>query len=151
MSKEFEPRIIVFACNWCSYAGLDLAGTSRTQYPTNLRVIRFMCSGRMDPTHIIQAFRAGADGVLVTGCHPGDCHYLAGNYKTRRRIQLLSNLLQQFGLEKERLRLEWISASEGETFAKVATDFVETIRKLGPSPIKSIDRTPMISEMKVGE
>jgi len=136
MASNFEPRIVVFACNWCSYAGMDLAGTSRMSYPANLRVIRLMCSGRLEPEHILYAFKAGADGVLVTGCHPGDCHYIAGNYKTRKRIRLLEQLLAQFGLEKERLRLEWISASEGELFTKVAKEFVEQIRALGPSPLK---------------
>ena len=136
MASNFEPRIVVFACNWCSYAGMDLAGTSRMLYPANLRVVRLMCSGRLEPKHILYAFKAGADGVLVTGCHPGDCHYIAGNYKTRKRIRLLEQLLAQFGLEKERLRLAWISASEGELFTKVAKEFIEKIRALGPSPLK---------------
>ncbi|MCS7135612.1 MAG: hydrogenase iron-sulfur subunit [Nitrososphaerota archaeon] len=135
MEKDFEPNILVFACNWCSYAGMDLAGTSRLQYPHNLKVIRVMCSGRINPVHILEAFANGADGVLVTGCHPGDCHYISGNYKTRRRIMLLERLLEQFGVEKERLRLEWVSASEGERFANIAKEFVEQIRKLGPNRI----------------
>lgn len=136
MASSFEPRIVVFACNWCSYAGMDLAGTSRMLYPANLRVVRLMCSGRLEPEHILYAFKAGADGVLVTGCHPGDCHYISGNYKTRKRIRLLEQLLAQFGLEKERLRLEWISASEGELFTRIAKEFIEKIRSLGPSPLK---------------
>lgn len=131
--KNFEPKIIVFACNWCSYAGMDLAGTSRMQYPPNLRVIRLMCSGRLNPVFVLEAFANGADGVLITGCHPVDCHYIAGNYKTRKRYLLLRELLEQFGIEKERLRLEWISASEGEKFVKVANEFVEQIKNLGPN------------------
>ncbi|PUA34268.1 MAG: methyl-viologen-reducing hydrogenase subunit delta [Candidatus Terraquivivens tikiterensis] len=135
MGEVFEPNIVVFACNWCSYAGMDLAGTSRIQYPSNLKVIRVMCSGRINPVFILEAFASGADGVLVTGCHPGDCHYISGNYKTRKRVMLLEKLLEQFGIEKGRLRLEWVSASEGERFASIAREFVEQIRKLGPNRI----------------
>lgn len=135
MGEVFEPNIVVFACNWCSYAGMDLAGTSRIQYPSNLKVIRVMCSGRINPVFILEAFASGADGVLVTGCHPGDCHYMSGNYKTRKRVMLLEKLLEQFGIEKGRLRLEWVSASEGERFASIAREFVEQIRKLGPNRI----------------
>jgi len=134
---EFEPRIVGFLCNWCSYAGADLAGVSRIQYPPTLRIVRVMCSGRVDPIFIIEAFRSGADGVLVAGCHPGDCHYLAGNYKVQRRVVMLKKLLEQFGLEPERLRLEWVSASEGDRFATVIKDMTEQIRKLGPSPIRA--------------
>lgn len=133
---EFEPRILGFLCNWCSYAGSDLAGTSRMQYPTNIRCIRVMCSGRVDPTFVLKAFAEGADGVLVAGCHPGDCHYVAGNYKAERRIKLLQDLLADLGIERERLMLRWISASEGEIFASTMKEFTETIRKLGPSPLK---------------
>jgi len=131
-----EPRIIVFCCNWCSYAGADLAGVSRLQMPANFRIIRTMCSGRVDPEFILRAFAKGADGVLVAGCHPADCHYIGGNYRTRRRIMLLKKLLEQYGLAPERLRLEWISAAEGEKFQKTIKEFVEEIKELGPSPIR---------------
>jgi len=131
---EFEPKIVGFLCNWCSYAGADLAGVSRIQYPPTLRIVRLMCSGRVDPIFIIEAFKSGADGVLVAGCHPGDCHYLAGNYKAERRVALLRRLLDQFGIEPERLKLEWVSASEGDRFATVIKEMTEEIRKLGPSP-----------------
>jgi len=134
---EFEPRIVGFLCNWCSYAGADLAGVSRIQYPPTLRIVRVMCSGRVDPIFIIEAFRSGADGVLVAGCHPGDCHYLAGNYKAQRRVVMLKRLLEQFGLEPGRLRLEWVSASEGDRFATVIKDMTEEIKKLGPSPLRA--------------
>jgi len=133
---EFEPKIVGFLCNWCSYAGADLAGVSRIQYPPTLRIVRVMCSGRVDPIFIIEAFRNGADGVLVAGCHPGDCHYLAGNYKAQRRVALLKRLLDQYGIEPERLKLEWVSASEGDRFAKVVKEMTEEIRKLGPSPLR---------------
>ena len=131
-NNGFEPLILGFACNWCTYAGADLAGTSRIQYPPNIRVIRVMCSGRVDPTFILKAFAGGVDGVLIGGCHPGDCHYIEGNHKARRRIELLRNMLGEFGIEPERLRLEWVSASEGARFAEVVTDFTKTIKELGP-------------------
>lgn len=131
----FKPKIVGFLCNWCSYAGADLAGVSRIQYPPTLRIVRVMCSGRVDPIFILDAFRRGADGVLVAGCHPGDCHYLAGNYKLQRRIPMLKRLLAQLGVEPERLRLDWVSASEGDRFAMVIKDMTEQIRKLGPSPL----------------
>jgi F420-non-reducing hydrogenase iron-sulfur subunit len=133
---EFEPKLIGFLCNWCTYAGSDMAGTSRFQYPPNLRVIRVMCSGRVDPTFLLKAFAEGADGVFVGGCHPGDCHYVAGNYKAERRIRLVQDLLEDLGIERERLLLRWISASEGERFATTVREFTETIKKLGPSPVK---------------
>ncbi|MFH1940730.1 MAG: hydrogenase iron-sulfur subunit [bacterium] len=133
-SDTWSPRIVGFACNWCTYAGADLAGTSRMKYPANIRIIRLMCTGRMDPTFILKAFLRGVDGVLIGGCHPGDCHYTSGNYKAQRRIVLTKKLLQQLGIEPERLRLEWISASEGAQFAQIVTDFTETIRALGPNP-----------------
>ena len=137
-ASKFEPKIVGFLCNWCAYAGADLAGVSRIQYPTNLRIIRVMCSGRIDPAFVLEAFKDGADGVLVAGCHlPSDCHYLSGNFKAQRRIFLLKNVLEQFGIEPERLRLEWVSASEGDRFAKVITELVEEIRKLGPGPFKN--------------
>jgi len=136
--KEFEPQIIGFLCNWCAYAGADLAGVSRIQYPPNIRIIRVMCSGRIDPAFILEAFKDGADGVLVAGCHlPSDCHYISGNFKALRRITLLKNVLKDFGVEPERLRLEWISASEGDKFAAVVRDMVGDIKKLGPNPLKS--------------
>ena len=131
-SDKFEPRIIAFLCNWCSYAGADLAGISRVQYPPNVRVIRVMCSGRLDPTFVLKALNDGADGVLIGGCHPGDCHYLEGNYKAMRRYKLLTKLLDQIGVERERVRLAWISAGEGERFAQVVTEMTETVRELGP-------------------
>jgi len=136
--KDFETNIIGFLCNWCSYAGADLAGTSRIKYPPNIKSIRVMCSGRVDPVFILEALKKGADGVLVAGCHPGDCHYQSGNYKTNRRIMLLKKLLDNMGVEPERVRFEYISASEGQKFAHVVTDFVGELKKLGPSPIKEI-------------
>jgi len=136
VAEEFEPKIVGFLCNWCSYAGADLAGVSRIQYPPNLRIIRVMCSGRVDPAFVLEAFISGADGVLIAGCHPGDCHYIAGNYKAQRRGILLKKLLEQFGLEPQRLRIEFVSASEGAKFAAVVKEMVEDIKKLGPSPLK---------------
>ena len=136
MKKEFEPNIIGFLCNWCSYAGADLAGTSRLKYPPNIKSIRVMCSGRVDPIFILEALKKGADGVLVAGCHPGDCHYQSGNYKTNRRIKLLKKLLEELGIEPTRVRFEYISASEGQKFAHVVTEFVADLKKLGPSPLK---------------
>jgi len=133
----FEPKIVGFLCNWCSYAGADLAGVSRIQYPPSLRIVRVMCSGRIDPVFILEAFKSGADGVLVAGCHPGDCHYLSGNYKAERRVLILKRLLEQLGLEPERLRLEWVSAAEGDRFATVVKVMTEEIRNLGPSPLKA--------------
>ena len=130
--EQFEPKIVGFLCRWCSYTGADLAGTSRMQYPANLAAIRVMCSGRVDPTFVVKALAVGADGVLIARCHPGDCHYLEGNYKAMRRYPLLLNLLDQFGIERERVRLEWISASEGEQFAEVVKDMTEQLRALGP-------------------
>jgi F420-non-reducing hydrogenase iron-sulfur subunit len=129
---DFEPRIIGFLCNWCSYSGADLAGVSRMKSPPNIRIIRTMCSGRVDPTFVLKAFDLGADGVLISGCHPGDCHYSEGNYKTMRRVALLKPTLMSFGIDERRLRLEWISASEGEKFARVSAEFTELVRSLGP-------------------
>jgi F420-non-reducing hydrogenase iron-sulfur subunit len=130
--SNFEPRLVGFLCRWCSYTGADLAGTSRTRYPPNLAAVRVMCSGRVDPTFVVQAFADGADGVLIAGCHPGDCHYSEGNYKALRRFPFLVRLLQQFGIEGERVRMEWVSASEGARFAEVVTEFTAQVRKLGP-------------------
>ncbi len=138
--SSFQPRIVGFMCNWCSYAGADLAGTSRIQYSPNLRIIRVMCSGRVDPTYILKAFKSGADGVLIAGCHPpSDCHYISGNLKARRRYHLLKRLLTQLGLEPQRIRLEWISAAEGEKFARVVNEFTEQLRTLGPNPLTRIE------------
>ena len=135
---EFEPKIVGFLCNWCAYAGADLAGVSRIQYPPNVRIVRVMCSGRVDPVFILEAFRSGADGVLVAGCHlPSDCHYISGNFKAHRRIMMLKKLLPQFGIEPERLRIEWVSASEGDKFATVIKDMTKEIKKLGPSPLRA--------------
>jgi len=135
---EFEPKIVAFLCNWCAYAGADLAGVSRIQYPPTVRVIRVMCSGRVDPVFILEAFKDGADGVLVAGCHlPSDCHYLTGNFKAQRRVLLLKEVLKQFGIEPERLRLEWVSASEGDRFATVIKDMTNEIKKLGPNPLRT--------------
>jgi F420-non-reducing hydrogenase iron-sulfur subunit len=133
---SFEPKIIGFLCNWCSYTGADLAGTARMKYPPNVMAIRVMCSGRVDPSFILDAFRRGADGVLICGCHPGDCHYVEGNYKCMRRIPLTSRLLKQFGIDPRRMRLEWVSASEGARFQQVVTEFTEQIRQLGPMELK---------------
>ena len=132
MTGTFEPKIVGFLCNWCSYSGADLAGTSRLKYPPNVAIIRVMCSGRVDPVFVIKAFQSGADGVLICGCHPGECHYSEGNYKAARRIPLLKSMLAGLGIEDERVRLEWVSASEGDRFATVVKDMTEQIRKLGP-------------------
>jgi len=130
--KDFEPKIVVFCCNWCSYAGADLAGTSRLKIKPYFRIIRTMCSGRIEPSFILQAFAKGADGVMVAGCHPGDCHYMSGNYKAIRRIMLLKNMLPQLGVEPERLRLEWISASEALKFQSVVNEFIDEVTEFGP-------------------
>jgi F420-non-reducing hydrogenase iron-sulfur subunit len=130
--EPFEPRIVAFFCNWCTYTASDLAGTSRMKYAANVRVIRLMCSGRLDPQFVVTALRRGADGVLVGGCHPGDCHYQEGNYKCVRRMELLRRMVGQMGIEPERLRLEWISASEGEKLRDVVNDMVAQIKALGP-------------------
>ncbi|MBE0432637.1 hydrogenase iron-sulfur subunit [candidate division WOR-3 bacterium] len=137
MENGFEPVIIAFCCNWCSYAGADLAGTSRLQYPPNVRIIRAMCSGMIHPNLVMDALTKGADGVLICGCHPGDCHYLEGNLKAESRAQAIELMLEDFGLEPERFRLEWISAAEGQKFARVMTEMVEAVKKVGPSPYRS--------------
>ena len=131
-TNGFEPKIVAFFCNWCTYLAADLAGTSRLKYPANTRVIRLMCSGRVDPQFVLEAFARGADGVLIGGCHPGDCHYQEGNTKALRRFRLLKRILLDMGIEEERFRLEWISASEGEKLRAVVTDMVEKVRSLGP-------------------
>ena len=130
MAVDREPRIVGFLCNWCSYVGADMAGTSRMAYPSNIRIIRVPCSGRVDPLLVVKSFEQGADGVLVAGCHPGDCHYTEGNYHARRRFALLRPLLDFVGVEQERLRLEWVSATEGKKFSKVVADFREELTRL---------------------
>jgi len=134
-AAAWEPNIVAFCCNWCSYAGADLAGVSRFQYPPNVRVIRVMCSGRVEPQFILRALELGADGVLICGCHIGDCHYIAGNEQAEKRMKMMAGLLDILGIGHDRMRLEWISASEGEKFANVMTEFTEHIRKLGPNPL----------------
>ncbi len=135
---NFEPTIVSFLCNWCSYTGADLAGTSRMKYAHNVRIIRVMCSGRIEPLFVFKAFREGADGVLICGCHPGECHYHEGNYKCLRRVRLIKKFMEQMGIDKERLRLEWISASEGKQFAALADEMRETIKALGPCKVKEV-------------
>jgi F420-non-reducing hydrogenase iron-sulfur subunit len=135
----FEPKIVAFFCTWCTYTAADLAGVSRLEYAPNVRAIRLMCSGRVDPQFVLAAFRAGADGVLIGGCHPGDCHYSEGNYKTRRRVELLRAVLADMGIEKERLRLEWISASEGEAVQRICNEMTEELRRLGPLRLQRPD------------
>jgi len=132
MKNGWEPRIVAFFCNWCTYTAADLAGVSRLRHAPNARIIRVMCSGRVDPQFILDAFAKGADGVLLGGCHPGDCHYIEGNYKALRRMQLLKHLLKDMGIEEKRFRLEWISASEGERFARTVDEFVFNVSGLGP-------------------
>ena len=139
---SFEPKILGLLCNWCSYTGADLAGTARMKYPANIRSVRVMCSGRVDPGFILDAFRAGADGVLICGCHPGDCHYVEGNYKCMRRIPLTQMLLKGMGIDPRRIRLEWVSASEGARFMEIVTEFTEQIRELGPLELKEWDFNP---------
>ena len=131
-NNDFEPNIVAFLCNWCSYAGADLAGTSRIQYPSNVRVIRVMCSGRVNPLFIMNALQQGADGVLISGCHPGDCHYMTGNYYARRRFNLMRNFLEYLGVEPERVRMSWVSASEGAKWKEVIEEVREGIKEVGP-------------------
>ena len=134
----WKPKILGIVCNWCSYAGADLAGSARTQYPPDIRIVRLMCTGRVDPLFIMKAFMDGADGVLVSGCHFGDCHYLEGNYKSAKRMFLLKSVLKDLGIEDKRLRMTFVSASEGAKWAKVVEDVVKTINTLGPSPIAAL-------------
>jgi len=140
-NENWTPRIVAFFCNWCTYTASDLAGVSRLRYAPSTRVIRVMCSGRIDPEFIMESFAKGADGVLIGGCHPGDCHYSEGNYKCLRRFTLMQKYAEQMGIEKDRLRLEWISASEGKKLQEVVNDMTEQIRKLGPSKIKEVVET----------
>jgi F420-non-reducing hydrogenase iron-sulfur subunit len=133
IEDDFNPEILVFCCNWCSYAGADLAGVSRFQYPPNMRIVRVMCSGRVDPSFIIKALKSGADGILISGCHIGDCHYISGNEYTEERFKRLhSIIIQQLGIDGRRVKLEWISASEGKRFADLITEFTQQIKDLGP-------------------
>ncbi len=135
----YEPKIVAFCCNWCSYAGADLAGTSRLQYPTNVKVIRVMCSGRVDPAFVLRAFALGADGVIVAGCHPADCHYISGNEKTAIRGDFLENFLEDAGIEPQRFRVEWIAGSEGRKFADTVKKMVSDLEKLGPITQEAAD------------
>ena len=132
-TKSWQPKIIAFLCNWCSYAGADLAGISRLQYPPNVRIIRVPCSGRMNPLYIIRALQHGVDGVLVSGCHPGDCHYITGNYHARRKFAMINSLLQYVGIEKGRVHFSWVSASEGGKFTEVIKQVTDDVKKLGPA------------------
>jgi len=132
----FEPKILAFCCNWCSYAGADLAGVSRYQYPPNVRIIRMMCSGRVDPEFILHAFQKGIDGVMVIGCHIGDCHYVSGNLEAEKKVKMVKKLLKMVGFESDRLALEWVSAAEGLRFSRLITDFVEKVKLLGPNPLR---------------
>ncbi|MEE8402480.1 MAG: hydrogenase iron-sulfur subunit [Candidatus Hydrothermarchaeaceae archaeon] len=132
---ETEPKALVFACNWCSYAGADLAGVSRMQYPPTVRIVRTMCSGRFDPEFVLKAFEKGIDGVIVCGCHPGDCHHREGNIEAEKKVKMTSKLLDAVGVDARRFRLEWVSASEGTKFANLIKEFTETLKELGPNPL----------------
>ena len=138
MDNEFEPTILAFVCNWCTYTAADLAGTSRMLQQPNLRLVRMMCTGMVDPKYIVKSLLSGADGVLVSGCPPGDCQYINGNYKARRRVKLLNEILPQFGMEKERVKLTWVGASEGNEFAATVNSFINEIRELGPMEARSM-------------
>ena len=142
----YKPKIVAFFCTWCTYTAADLAGTARMSYAPNARIVRVMCSGRIDPQFVLNAFKEGADGVLIGGCHPGDCHYLEGNYKALRRYHLLTRLLEQYGINKKRLRLEWISASEGDKVQQSINNMVDAIKDLGPLKIQESTQTAEISE-----
>ena len=131
VNNEFQPNIVAFCCNWCSYAGADLAGNNRLNYPDNVKIIKVPCSCRVNPMFILRAFQKGADGVILCGCHPGDCHYTSGNYYTRRRMSLLFSMLNFLGIEKERYRVEWVSAAEGAKFADTMNEFTDAVKKLG--------------------
>jgi F420-non-reducing hydrogenase iron-sulfur subunit len=144
--KDFEPRIVCFVCKWCTYAGADLAGTSRMKHQPNTTNIRLMCSSRLNMEQIVESFKDGADGVFVGGCHPGDCHYIYGNYKTQKRIMIMHRILKDLGIEPERLRLEWISASEGKRYVELVDDFIENIKTLGPLKLSS-DEDPIEKEV----
>ena len=135
---DFEPRIVALLCNWCTYTGADLAGTSRLQYPPNVRIVRLMCTGAVDTIYVLKALIEGADGVLIGGCHPGDCHYQTGNYKARRRVAILRKILNQLGYDEDRVWLRWISASEGKLFADTVTEMVKDLKEKGPNPVKAM-------------
>ncbi len=136
--EDYEPNIIGFLCNWCSYAGADLAGTSRIKYPSNIKIIRVMCTGRVEPAFILESIKNGADGVLISGCHFGECHYKSGNYKANRRIKLLKKFLEEMGINPNRVKFEFVSASEGNKFASIVTEFVEELKELGPLTLNLI-------------
>jgi F420-non-reducing hydrogenase iron-sulfur subunit len=136
-NHDFEPLIVAFLCNWCTYTGADLAGTSRLQYPPNVRIVRLMCSGAVDPVYVLKPLIEGAEGVLIGGCHPGDCHYQTGNYKTRRRFLALRETLKAIGFSERRIWLRWISASEGQRFAETVTQMVAALKELGPNPMRA--------------
>ncbi|MDG6257968.1 MAG: hydrogenase iron-sulfur subunit [Methanomicrobiaceae archaeon] len=140
MAEEWNPKIIAIICNWCSYAGADLAGGARMQYPPDIRAVRVMCTGRIDPLFIMKAFQDGADGVLISGCHFGDCHYLEGNYKAAKRMFLVKNILKNIGFDDKRIRMTFVSASEGAKWAGVVEDVVRTVKELGPSPLKQFEK-----------
>jgi len=135
MDEQFEPKIVGFFCNWCTSTAADMAGTSRMKYPANVRPIRVMCSGSVDPSYVLRALLSGADAVMLGGCHPGDCHYISGNYKARRRIAILMKVLETVGLEEDRVNLEWISASEGKKFVSSVTKYTDVVKKLGKNPL----------------
>lgn len=137
-AETFEPKIVAFLCNWCTYTGADLAGTSRLQYPPNVRIVRLMCTGAVDTIYVLKALLEGADGVLIGGCHPGDCHYQTGNYKARRRVAILKKILSRVGYDEERIWLRWISASEGKLFADTVTGMVEELKAKGPNPARAM-------------
>lgn len=138
MMAEYNPTILAFCCNWCSYAGADLAGVSRLQMPPNVHVIRVMCSASVKPEYVMKAVSQGVDGVLVLGCHIGDCHYMTGNHRTAKRVPLVKKIMGDVGIDEKRVRLDWVSAAEGEKFQKVITEFVNEIKKLGPNPLRSV-------------
>jgi F420-non-reducing hydrogenase iron-sulfur subunit len=151
-NDEWKPRILGLVCNWCSYAGADLAGTARIQYPSDIRVVRMMCTGRVDPLFIVKAFMDGADGVIVSGCHFGDCHYLEGNYKAAKRMFYLKRVLRSLGFDDRRVRMTFVSASEGAKWAEVVTDMVKTIHELGPSPIsKKVSMSEALNAVSGGD
>ena len=135
--SEYEPVVVSFCCNWCAYAGADAAGTAKMQYPSNIHIIRILCSGMLHPNVVMESLKNGADGVLVCGCHPGDCHYQDGNLRAEQRAEAIQLLLEDYGLEPERFRLEWVSAAEGPRFAKIANEMVATLKELGPNPLKA--------------
>ena len=147
--SDWEPKLLGFLCKWCSYAGADLAGTSRKKYPANIRIIKVPCSGRVDPLFVLKALRLGYDGVLVSGCHPGDCHYLTGNYRARRRMAILRKFLEYTGVEPERVQMSWCSASEGDKFAKVVTEVTKQLREIGP--IQLFDKEREVHGAKTAE